>query len=303
LASSAYNSVMNHNLKRTAIAAIIFCLSALMAYGAFEDIGMGARPLGMGSAFVANANGAGAIFWNPAGVVQTHHRELTMSYVELYDLVSYSSLGYAHRMEVGSMGFGLVSSDDVDGAYQETTLALAVAGKIRGSLSLGANIKYLFSTANTGDLRIGGGKGLALDLGCQYHIWKDAVFLGASLQNLVSYVSYLRETVKDIPGEKYSEGLDISYKVGAGVKPECFFPRVQNAVLAFELSDGYFHAGAEHIFRDIVAVRAGVRTGNALSRAITAGFGLKLSAFRLDYAYVGSEIGAGTSQFSLSIDW
>lgn len=276
-----------------------------MAYGAFEDIGMGARPLGMGSAFVANADGASAIFWNPAGVVQTVHHELTMSYVELYNLVSYSSLGYAHRIEIGSIGFGLVSSNDVDGAYQETTLALSGAKEIYSGLSAGANIKYLFSVANTGNIRIGGGKGLALDLGSQYHILNGTVFLGASVQNLISYVSYDRETVKDIPGQKYSERLDISYKLGSGINLGSLLPlpHMQDAVLAAEFSDGYAHAGAEYTFWDIVAIRAGVRTGNALTRAITAGFGLRLSAFRLDYAYVGSEVGAQTSQFSLSIDW
>ncbi|MFC1713377.1 PorV/PorQ family protein [Candidatus Poribacteria bacterium] len=286
-----------------AIGTIILCLSALMAHGAFEDIGMGARPLGMGSAFVASADGASAIFWNPAGVVQTAHRELIMSYVELYELVSYSSLGYAHRMKVGSIGFGVVSSNDGDGVYQETTLALSGAREIYSGLNVGANIKYLFSVANTGDIRIGGGKGLALDLGSQYHIWNDAVFLGASLQNLISHVSYDRETVKDIPGQEYSEGLDISYKLGAGVSLGNLLAQTQNAIVAVEFSDGYAHAGAEYTFWDIIAVRAGVRTGNALTRAITTGFGLRLSAFRLDYAYVGSEVGAQTSQFSLSIDW
>ena len=274
-----------------------------MAHGAFEDIGMGARSLGMGSAFVASADGASAIFWNPAGVVQTDNHELTMSYVELYDLVSYSSLGYAHRIEIGSIGLGLVSSNDVDGVYQETTLALSGAREIYPGLSVGANIKYLFSVANTGDIRIGGGKGLALDLGSQYHIWNDTVFLGASLQNLISYVSYDRKTVKDIPGKEYSEGLDISYRVGAGINLGDLLAPTQNAIVAAEFSDGYAHAGAEYTFWDIVALRAGVRTGNALTRAITAGFGLRLSAFRLDYAYVGSEVGAQTSQFSLSIDW
>ena len=264
---------------------------------------MGARPLGMGSAFVANADGANAIFWNPAGIVQTDHRELTMSYVELYDLVSYSSLGYAHRIEIGSIGFGLVSSNDVDGAYQETTIALSGAGEIYSGLSVGVNIKYLFSVANTEDIRIGGGRGLALDMGCQYHVWEDVVFLGASFQNLISHVSYDREAVRDIPGQKYSERLDISYKIGAGASLGRLLPRAQNAVLATEFSDGYAHAGVEYTFWNIVAVRAGVRTGNALTRAITAGFGLSLSAFELDYAYVGSEVGAQTSQFSLSVDW
>ena len=52
-----------------------------------------------------------------------------------------------------------------------------------------------------------------------------------------------------------------------------------------------------------VAARAGLRTGNDLTRSITVGFGISLSALKVDYAYVGSEFGAQTSQFSVSINW
>ena len=292
-----------NNLAVIAIAVAILCISASATYGAFQNMEMGARPLGMGSAFVANADGASAIFWNPAGVNRVDHCELTMSYVELYGLVSYSSLGYAYGTEIGSMGLGLVSSSDVDGVYRETTLALSAAREFHRGLNVGMNVKYLSSAANTGDIRIGGGRGVALDLGCQYQAWKDMVFLGVSLQNLVSHVSYNREAVKDIPGRKYSENLDLSYRIGSGIKLGWLSPHTQNTVLAAEVSDNNIHIGAEHTFRDTIAARIGYRTGNALTRSVTAGFGLRLSAFRLDYAYIGSEVGAETSQFSFSVDW
>lgn len=285
------------------VIAIILCVSALAAYGAFEDVGMGARPLGMGSAFVANADGAEAVFWNPAGIARLDERELTMSYVELYGLVSYNSLSYAQRMKIGSIGFGLVSSSDVDGVYRETTLALSAAREFYSNLSAGTNIRYLSSAANTGDIEIGGGKGLALDMGCQYRAYMDMLFLGVSFQNLISYVSYNRNAIKDIPGKKYSERPDFSYKIGAGVDLRCLSHRARNTILAAEFSDGHVHIGTEYTLRDVVAVRAGFKMGNALTSSITAGFGLKLSAFSLDYAYVGSGIGAQTSQFSLSVDW
>jgi len=294
---------LRRDLIGTTVAVIIRCIGASVGNCAFEDIGMGARPLGMGGTFAASADGADAIFWNPAGVASTQSRELTMSYVELYGLVSYSALGYAHRMESASAGIGIVSSSDVDGAYQENALALSAAKEITHGLSLGANVKYLSSTASTGDMRIGGGRGLALDLGFQYRMLDDMVFLGASSQNLLSYVSYSREAVKDIPGNSYSENLDISYRAGAKIDLELFSPLVQDAALAADFSDGDVHVGAEYIFREIIAVRAGFRSGNALTRSITGGFGLMLSAFRLDYAYVGSEVGAQTSQFSLSVNW
>ncbi len=294
---------MSHSLTGTSIALIILCIIAVSADAAFEDIGLGARSLGMGSAFVAAAEGASAIFWNPAGVVRVDGRELTMSYVELYSLVSYSHLGYAHRMNMGSIGLGLISSSDVDGVYREITLALSAAGEVYPDLIVGANVKYLSSAADTGDIRIGNGRGLALDLGCQYHAWNDLVSLGVAFQNPISRVWYNRETVKDIPGQKYSQKLDLSYRIGASVHLGGLLSRAQGSVLAADFSDGDIYIGAEHIFRDMVAARAGFRTGDALTRSITAGFGLELSAFRLDYAYVGSEFGAQTSQFSISIEW
>jgi hypothetical protein len=306
----------------------------MTADGAFEDVELGARPLGMGSAFVAAADGASAIFWNSAGIVQVDGRELTMSYMELYGLVSYSSVGYAQRLwesapaldvstsspspriqgdTGGAIGFGLVSSSDVDGVYREMTLALSAAGEIYRGLSVGSNIKYLSSAANTGDVRIGSARGLSLDLGCQYRIWEDLVSLGITFQNLVGYVSYNRETVGDIPGQEYSQRPGFSYKAGAGINLGRLLwksvplwesaPALDNITLAAELSDGDIHIGTECIFWNVAAARAGFRTGNALTRSITVGFGLKLSALRFDYAYIGSEVGSQTSQFSVSINW
>ena len=279
------------------------CISAVTAYGAFEDVELGARPLGMGSAFAAAADGASAIFWNPAGLVQVDGRELTMSYMELYSLVSYSSIGYAQRIKPGSIGFGLVSSSDIEGIYQETTLVLSAAGRVYRALSIGANAKYLSSVANTGDVKIGSGRGLSLDMGCQYHIWEDLVSFGITFQNLVGYVSYNREAMRDIPGQRYSQRPGFSYRAGAGLDLGRLLSQVDNAVLAAELSNGDIHIGAECVFWNVVAARAGFRTGNALTRSITAGFGLKLSTLRFDYAYVGSQVGSQTSQFSVSINW
>jgi hypothetical protein len=293
------------------ITGIILCVSAMTADGAFEDVELGARPLGMGSAFVAAADGASAIFWNPAGLVQADHRELMMSYMDLYGLVSYSSVSYAQPSRIGAMGFGLVSSSDVDGVYREMVLALSAAGEVYRGLGVGANLKYLSSAANTGNIRIGEGRGLSLDLGCQYHVWEDLVSFGITFENLVGYVSYNREAMRDIPGEKYWQRPDFAYKAGSSVDLvrllSIFGVGIQRPAsgikYAAELFDSDVHMGAECIFWDAAAVRAGFRTGNALTRSITVGFGLEVSSLRLDYAYVGSEVGSETSQFSVSINW
>jgi len=298
---------MNQGL--CAVFCLFFAIVAVSAYSAFEDVELGARPLGMGSAYVSVVDDAGAIFWNPAGIAEVDRRELIMSYMELYDLVSYNSISYAQLIKGVPVGFGLVSSSDADGVYRELEFVLSSARNIHNNLRVGSNIKYLSATAYTGDIKIGNGNGLSLDIGCQYNLLVGAIHelpllsFGITLQNLLGYVSYDRKAVMDIPGRKYSQRPGFSYKVGADVKLERLLPRMKNSVLAVEVSDGDVHIGAEYLFRDFAAVRSGFRTGNALTRSITVGFGIKLSAIRFDYAYVGSAVDAQTSQFSVSINW
>src|SRR5258705_452634 len=48
----------------------------------FLRIGIGARAVGMGEAFVAVANDPSAIYWNPAGLASLQRRELSISHVQ-----------------------------------------------------------------------------------------------------------------------------------------------------------------------------------------------------------------------------
>ena len=53
-------------------------------YAAFRDAGWGARPSGMGGAFVAIADDHNAPMWNPAGIAQLETRELAFTYGRPY---------------------------------------------------------------------------------------------------------------------------------------------------------------------------------------------------------------------------
>jgi len=52
--------------------------------GAFLRYGIGGRALGMGRAFVAVANDASGVYWNPAGMVGARRPEITSMYTNLY---------------------------------------------------------------------------------------------------------------------------------------------------------------------------------------------------------------------------
>jgi hypothetical protein len=91
-----------------------------------------------------------------------------------------------------------------------------------------------------------------------------------------------------IASKKYSQSPDFSYGLGASVDLERFLPALKDVIVATELADGDFHTGIEYTFHNIISIRSGLRFGNALTRAITAGFGIKAFALKLDYAYVSS---------------
>ncbi len=271
---------------------------------------LGARPLGMGSAFVSVADGAEALFWNPSGISAIENQELILSYMELYSLVSYSAVSYAKNINGIPLGIGLNSSSDTDGVYQETEFILLSAMDVSSQLSLGAGLKYLYANANLGDTKLGNGKGISIDVGCKYDIFRDTLCLGVTFHNLLGYVSYNRLAYSDISGQNYWERPGFSYKIGTSVKLDILLERilgykldyVPRSIAAFDIYNNDVCMGLECNF-SVISIRCGVRTGNALTSSLTSGFGINLSSFRVDYAYVASRIGDQISQFSVSVRW
>ncbi|HEY2923556.1 MAG TPA: PorV/PorQ family protein [Candidatus Eisenbacteria bacterium] len=71
--------------------------------GEFLRIGVGARALGMGSAFVGLADDGTAAYWNPAGLATLEERQVTAMHAEQFgSIVQYDFLSYV--MPVGSAG-------------------------------------------------------------------------------------------------------------------------------------------------------------------------------------------------------
>ena len=72
-------------------------------HAAFEEIGAGARPIAMGSAFTAISDDPHAIHYNPAGLAQIRRGELTAGYGRLY-------LGLKDKSNIGSGFVGIAQS-------------------------------------------------------------------------------------------------------------------------------------------------------------------------------------------------
>jgi hypothetical protein len=68
----------------------------------FLKIGVGARALGLGEAYVGIADDASAAYWNPAGLVFVERPEVQAMHAEQFgSIVNYDYLSYAHPLDVG----------------------------------------------------------------------------------------------------------------------------------------------------------------------------------------------------------
>lgn len=295
----------------TILCFIIFWLSTTELQAAFENVGIGAKPMGMGGAYTAQADDTNAIIWNPAGLADIPKREIGLSYLELYGLVGYSFLAYAHHIDsVGTIAGSLSGSNDSEGSYQEVALFISAARQIMKSsrpdfggfwsnLSLGFNLKYLNSRASMGETNIGSGVGCAIDLGLRYD-FSNKLQLGISLPNLLSYIAYNREELKNAKAHQYSESLFREYHLGLAANLDFIHKSLESTSLSAEIANGDLLFGMEKQIKN-AAVRAGYRFSDGLSSGITVGLGYRINGFELDYAYVSGRYGSQTSQFSIKL--
>ncbi len=193
----------------------------------FLKIGVGAKALSMGGAFVGLANDESAIYYNPAGLVGIQTKALSASYMNYVadiqsgsvmfvmpkgttetedDQYSYnegdvptafdskSALAFA----ITYLSYGTIdetnSSGQVIGDFSGSDMAftLGYANKIAKQISVGANVKFIYQKVDEFS-----SQGIAADLGLLYRLKDGRTNLGVSASNLGVQLSGLSEEHKD----------------------------------------------------------------------------------------------------------
>ncbi len=128
--------------------AILVC-GEVTCWADFEDLGVGARPIGMGNAYTALADDVNAIYYNPAGLAQLDESQFTSGYGKLYwGLDDGSNLGsgfvgYAHPLyHWGTLGAGWVNFG-LQGLYRENSFIFSYGRNLKKRLLAGLNLKLL----------------------------------------------------------------------------------------------------------------------------------------------------------------
>ncbi|MFB0527224.1 MAG: tetratricopeptide repeat protein [bacterium] len=151
------------------LGAISVCVE-VTCWADFEDLGVGARPIGMGNAYTALADDVNAIYYNPAGLAQLDECQFTSGYGKLYwGLDDGSNLGsgfvgYAHPLyHWGTLGAGWVNFG-LQGLYRENSFIFSYGNSLKKRLLAGLNLKLLYKkygkTLETENALIDGGPGV-----------------------------------------------------------------------------------------------------------------------------------------------
>lgn len=137
---------------------LVLCVLAGPAAAYFFDYGDGVRPTGLGRAFVAVADDANAINWNPAGLALMDRYEITTMFSSLFagfegrlytgqrDVLGYSYVGVAVPVDPTIGYFGASWSQFGSVLYHENTFVAGYARTVKyetETIHLGANLKIL----------------------------------------------------------------------------------------------------------------------------------------------------------------
>lgn len=128
----------------------------------FLEIEAGARAIGMGGAFVAIANDASAIYWNPAGMTKLKRNEVFLNHTEWladinYDFASLvmkldhaSAIGVSYTgINMGDMEIRTILEPEGTGelfSVNDMAIGLSYARNLTDRFSIGFNGKYIHQT-------------------------------------------------------------------------------------------------------------------------------------------------------------
>ncbi len=275
----------------------------------------GARPNGMGEAFVAVADDATAGWWNPGGLAFTKTRNLAFMHSQLvpdlvsdvyYEFLGYSSpagdvgvwsasiiyLTYGESLATETQGTQLGKFDSWEGA-----LNASFAMKLSDNLGTGISMKFIrvdYAPANfTQDNVEGAGTSFAADLGVLYKMPAQRLNLGFALTNMGPNISFI--------DREQSDPLPFTARIGTAYT--AVSDEISNLLLTFDVEQSMvwlvdkditerrsevWHAGVEYRYVNLLAGRIGyVYDQDADFKDPTYGLGFiykdKLS---LDYANV-----------------
>ncbi len=263
------------------------------------SIGSGVRAVGMGGGFVGLADDASSIYWNQAAMARLNNQEINLMHVTLFEGSIFDVASYVYpNARVGGFGFSFMRlgtsdivrrqdwSDQGEFSYSAWQILVGYGRELHGGFSLGSALKIVGQSLDNKS-----SNGVGVDVSFHKSLSKK-ISAGINFQDIVAPHLRLSETPEVYPTTVLA-GLGIKdLRLGSGFR--------HNIGLGLEKTDERslkLHLGAESIYRQYLALRAGYDRDN-----LTFGFGIYYKRIRLDYAYKFMDGLTDSHRLGLSFD-
>jgi hypothetical protein len=289
----------------------------------FLKIGVGARGVAMGESFVASANDASALYWNPAALVQFAKDQAVASHTEYLADIKHEFFGVVwHLSSQDALGASFTSLHMTDmeittetqpfgtGRYfsfGDIAAGLSYSRKMTDQFSFGATVKYVEETLDVLKMR-----SVMVDIGTWYWTGLGSARFAVAIANFGSDVAP-KGSVTQFDGTKLttfqSFSVPTEFRLGFAMEPlETDDQMLTTSIQLNHPNDNAENVriGLEYSFEKTFFARAGIKRtigqqflGSDLTseESFSAGAGvlvpLGLSVIGADYAYTSySRLGA-----------
>jgi len=291
----------------------------------FLKIGVGARAVSMSGAYVAMADDATSMYWNPAGIVQIGKNELVVSHMEWLADINYEFVGYAHQLNsnigIGAyIGFLHLADMPVTTeyhpygngeyfSYNDLLLGLAGSVKMTDRFSFGLSFKYVRETMD--DLVM---NGYMLDFGTYYWTGFKTLRVAASMRNFGPELhldgTYLRlENTGTTENGYQSFSPPLIFSLGGAMDVYSKGDHIITSSLQMDhpMDDQEIYViGMEYNYKTYLLLRTGYRANYEENR-LTFGTGVNVPFWgkhlKIDYSYAYFSHLMLTQQFTLGFEF
>lgn len=285
----------------------------------FLKIGVGGRASAMGESFIAIADDASALYWNPAGIAQFSKNQLIISHnVWVVDINNDFIGAVYHLDEDNAFGVSLtaVTMDDMPVTtefapfgtgeyfgYTDIAVSLTYARKMTKQFSFGGSVKYIEETLDKLKMR-----GFMIDLGTYYRTGLGSTRFAVTVSNFGSELAPDGQ-VTLVGNREVEEWQSFApptvFRIGFAFEPyETEEHRITTSIQLNHPNDNSENVaiGAEYGWQKMFFLRGGYKF-NVDEQNFSFGLGVQvpisIAEFSFDYAFTNFEKFGSAHRFSI----
>lgn len=285
----------------------------------FLKIGVGGRATAMGDAFVAVANDASALYWNPAGLVQFQENQIIFSHNSWVVDINHEFLGAVYHLdETNSFGISVTALTMQDmkvttefapfgtGEYfgfSDFGIGITYSRKMTDQFSFGGTLRYIEETLDKLKMR-----GIMIDLGTYYWTGLGSTRFAVAVSNFGNQLAPDGEVVlvgKRNKSDWQSFSPPTMFRIGFAFEP--IENEEHKLTASFQLNHPNDNSenvvsGLEYSWNRMLYLRGGYKLNvdeQTFSFGAGINFPISFANFNLDYAYSQFERLGSAHRFSI----